>query len=88
VTQFLVEVFAPRLTAVDLAEAEERARAAAERVSRKDVSVSYLRATYVPEDETCFYLFEAPSAELVARASAVAGLGDGRIVEALERRGP
>jgi len=84
VTRFLVEVFAPRLAAVDLAAAEERARAAAERVSGKNVAVRYLRATYVPEDETCFYLFEAPSAEFVAQASVVAGLGDGRIVEALE----
>lgn len=84
-TRFLVEVFTPRLAAVDLAATEERARAAAERVSRKDVAVRYLRATYVPEDETCFFLFDAPSAELVAQASAVAGLVDGRIVEALER---
>ena len=84
-TRFLVEVFAPRLAAVDLAAAEERARAAAERVSGKDVAVRYLRATYVPEDETCFYLFDAPSAQLVAQATADAGLGDGRIVEALER---
>jgi len=88
VTRFLVEVFTPRLGAGDLAAAEERARAAAERVSCKDIAVRYLRATYVPEDQTCFYLFEAPSAELVAQTTAVAGLGDGRIVEALERRAP
>ena len=87
-TRFLVEVFTPRLAAADLAATEERARTAAKQVSRKDLAVRYLRATYVPADETCFYLFDAPSAELVAQASAVAGLGDARIVEALERRRP
>ena len=40
-----------------------------------------MRATYVPEDETCFHDFEAPSAGAVAEASRLAGLGEGRIVE-------
>jgi hypothetical protein len=73
VPRFLVEVFAPSLGVGDLAAAEERARAAATRVSGRNAAVRYLRATYVPEDETCFHVFEAPSAELVAQASALAG---------------
>jgi hypothetical protein len=86
VTQFLLEVFAPRSRAGELAATEERARAAAKRVSEgSEAGVRFLRAIYVPEDETCFYVFEAPSAQLVAQASAVAGLGDGRIVEAFEK---
>lgn len=80
--QFLVEVFVAGSNAGELAASERRARAAARRVSRNDGVVRYVRATYVPEDETCFYLFEAPAAELVASASALARLGDGRIVEA------
>jgi hypothetical protein len=84
VPRFLVEVFAPRLGVGDLAAAEERARAAATSVSRRNAAVRYLHATYVPEDETCFHVFEAPSAELVAQASALAGFGGGRIVQALE----
>jgi hypothetical protein len=85
VTQFLLEVFAPRSRAGDFAAKEKRARAAAKRVSGSEAGVRYLRAIYVPEDETCFYVFEAPSAQLVAQAGAVAGLGDGSIVEAFER---
>ncbi len=77
-TQFLVEVFAPRSRARELAAAERRARRAAGRVSRNDNPVRYVRATYVPEDETCFYVFDAPSADVVARVGALAGLGDGR----------
>jgi hypothetical protein len=87
VKQFLVEVFAPRARAADLASAERRARDAAERVSAADTAVRYVRATYVPEDETCFYVFEAASADLVARASALAELGEGRIVEARTTEG-
>jgi uncharacterized protein DUF4242 len=86
VKQFLVEVFAPRSQADELSAVEGRARAATKRVSRDDAGVRYLRAIYVPEDETCFYVFEASSADLVAQASALAGLGAGRIVEACRPR--
>jgi hypothetical protein len=82
VKQFLVEVFVPRSRAGDLAAAEKRVLEAARRLSRKGRDLRYVRAIYVPDDETCFYTFEASSAELVAQASASAGLRDGRIVEA------
>ena len=85
--QFLVEVFAPRARAADLASANRRASDAAERVSATDTAVRYVRATYVPEDETCFYVFEAASADLVARVTTLADLGDGRIVEARTTEG-
>jgi hypothetical protein len=88
VKQFLVEVFAPRSQAGELRRVEERARAATRRVSHAAAGVRYLRAIYVPEDETCFYVFEAPSADLVAEASALAGLSDSRIVETLEGSAP
>jgi hypothetical protein len=80
--QFLVEVFVPRSQTDALATAEERAREAASRLSDSLAEIRYVRTTYVPEDETCFYAFEAASAELVAKASRLAGLGEGRIVEA------
>jgi uncharacterized protein DUF4242 len=86
VNQFLVEVFSPNLCAGDLAAIEGRARAAADRVSEAQDEVRYVRAIYVPEDETCFYIFRAPSADLVKEASALAGFRDGRIVEAHEGR--
>jgi len=86
VNQFLVEVFSPNLGAGELAAIEGRARAAADRVSGAHDEVRYLRAIYVPEDETCFYIFRAPSADLVKQASALAGFRDGRIVEAHEGR--
>jgi hypothetical protein len=83
VKQFLVEVFVPRSQAGELAAAKAQVRAATTRVSRGDRDIRYVRAIYVPEDETCFYVFDASSADLVAQVSGLAGLRDGRIVETL-----
>jgi hypothetical protein len=44
--------------------------------------VRYVRAIFVPEDETCFHLFEAASPDAVYAASERAGLSAQRIVEA------
>jgi hypothetical protein len=82
VKQFLVEVFVPRSRVGELAAAEERVVQATRRLSGKGRDLRYVRAIYVPDDETCFYTFEASSADLVAQASASAGIRDGRIVEA------
>jgi hypothetical protein len=79
--QFFFEVFVPRSQAGALTAAEQRASEAAEALSGSG-EIRYVRATYVPEDETCFHVFEAASAALVAEASRLAGLGEGRIVEA------
>lgn len=43
--------------------------------------VSYRHSTYVPADETCFCLFEAPSAQAVEAANARARLPFERVVE-------
>lgn len=78
--QFLVEVFTPRASAGELATAERRARLAARRLSN---TVRYVRATYVPEDEICFYVFDARSARDAAHAAQRAGLDPIRVVEAV-----
>jgi SAM-dependent methyltransferase len=43
-------------------------------LSREGRAVRYLRSIFVPEDETCFLLYEADSADLVTEAVARAGL--------------
>jgi hypothetical protein len=80
--QFVLEVFVSRSNGRELVRAERRLTAAAGRVSRNGTPVRYLRATYVPEDETCFHVLEADSADLVARVSKLAALDGGRILEA------
>jgi hypothetical protein len=83
VTQFLVEVFTPRSSAEGLATAERRAGSAARRLSGADVAVRYGRATYIPEDEICFFVFDAPSRGHAALVARRAGLEAIRVVEAV-----
>jgi len=63
-----------------LADAQRRARRSAE----VGEGVRYVRTTYLPHDETCFHLFEAPSSELLGTAMQLASLQYERIVEAVE----
>lgn len=43
----------------------------------------YVRSVFVPEDETCFYLYEAASPDVVREAARCAGLGVERVTEAV-----
>jgi hypothetical protein len=45
-----------------------------------------VRAIFVPEDETCFFLWEGCSAEAVREAARRAGLGFERVTQALDER--
>jgi hypothetical protein len=81
--QFLVEVFTPRAAVCELASAERRAAAAATQLSGADVAVRYVRATYIPDDEICFFVFDAPSGRDAALAAQRAGLDPIRVVEAV-----
>jgi hypothetical protein len=82
VTQFLVEVFTPRASAGKLAAAERRAKLAARR-SGTDGELRFVRATYIPEDEICFFVFDAPSGREAALVAQRAGLEPIRVVEAV-----
>jgi len=81
--EYLVEVYAPRWSATGLLPelGEQLARAAAD-VSRGGRRVSYLQAILVPEDETCFLLYEASSPTAVADAAGAASVAFERIVAA------
>jgi hypothetical protein len=83
VKQFFVEVFTARATAGKLAHAERRATSAARRLSSADREVQFVRATYIPEDEICFFIFDAPSGHDAALAARRAGLEPIRVVEAV-----
>lgn len=62
----------------------ELARSAAEERTRWGTQVRYLRSVFIPEDETCLLLYEAPSAEAVREAARGAGLQFERVLEAVE----
>ena len=51
---------------------------------REGTQVRYVRTTFLPDDETCFHVFEAVSEEVVAEVFRRAGIVSGRIVSAVE----
>ncbi len=85
---YLVEVYLPQSRADEARATGRRARAAAEQLSREGVPIRYVRTTFLPDDETCFHLFEAASAEVVEEASSRAELGRARVVLAIEASRP
>ena len=81
---YLVEVYLPRSHGPEASAAGARARAAAEQLSREGSQIRYVRTTFLPDDETCFHLFEAASAEVVEAAADRAELGRARVTSAVE----
>lgn len=65
---FTVEVACPDEGWSRLPHLTAQARHASEELEREGVSVRFLRSIFVPEDETCFYLYRADSAEVVSEA--------------------
>ena len=84
--EFLVEIYASRTDAAAVERSAIRAQRAAEELTREGTPVRYLRSIFVPEDETCFLLYEARSAEAVRDALRRASLPAGRVGEAVGSR--
>ena len=80
---YLVETYLARGQAGERAKRERRARSAAEELTRDLKRVRFEHSIHVPEDEICFYVFDAPSAREAARAAQHAGLDPLRVVEAV-----
>ena len=80
---YLVETYLARGRTHERAEHERRARTAAAELTRGETRVSFDRSIHVPEDEICFYVFEAPSARQAAYVAERAGLDPIRVVEAI-----
>jgi hypothetical protein len=59
----------------------ERVSKIAEQVTREGRQVRLVRTIVVPEEETCFYLFQAQTAEVVREAATRAGLHFEHVVE-------
>jgi hypothetical protein len=81
--EYLVEVYVPRNGVAEVREAAARARASVQQLSDEGMSVRYVRAIFVPEDETCFHVFEASTSEAVHTASARAAFRAQRIVQSV-----
>jgi hypothetical protein len=83
VPEFVVELYVARDDGAGVEHGAERARLAAEELTLEGTPVRYVRSLFVPEDETCFYLYEAPSADAVREAARRAELPFDRVTEAV-----
>jgi hypothetical protein len=83
VPSYLAETFLARGDAGERVARERRARSAADELTREGTRVRFDRSIHVPDDEICFFVFDAPSAREVALAAQRAGLEPLRVVEAI-----
>jgi uncharacterized protein DUF4242 len=79
--EFVVELYVARTDATAIRAAARRARLAAQELTVLGTPVRYLRSIFIPEDETCFLLYEAASHDAVRVAVARAHLPSERIAE-------
>lgn len=82
--EFLLELYVSRSDRGAVIDGAGRAGLAAQRLRRDGASVKYLRSIFVPDDETCFLVYEARSADDVRRAASLAGLPAAHVLEVLE----
>ena len=80
---YLIETYVSRGKPGEQAALEQRARAAADELTRERTVVRFERAIHIPEDETCFFVFDAPSAREAMLAAERARLEPIRVVEAV-----
>ena len=80
---YLVETYLARGAAGARAARERRARSAAEELTREGTRVSFDGSIHVPEDEICFFTFDAPSGREAALVAQRAELNPLRVVRAV-----
>jgi hypothetical protein len=81
VPSYLVETYLARGHAGERTARERRARSSAAELTRENVPVSFERSIHLPEDELCFFVFDAPSGSNAALVAQRAGLDAIRVVE-------
>ena len=84
--EFLVEFYLSRTDRAATQAGADRACLAAEELTRRGTPVRYLSSIFVPEDETCFHLYEAVSADAIREVAQRAELSFERVLEAIPSR--
>ena len=80
---YLVETFLARGATGERRTRENRARSVAEELARAGTRIRFDRSIHVPEDEICFFVFDAPSSREAALVAEQAALDPIRVVEAV-----
>jgi hypothetical protein len=83
VPSYLVETYLARGLPGERASRERRARSAAEELTRERVGIRFERSIHLPEDELCFFVFDARTGRDAVLAAERAGLDPLRVVEAV-----
>jgi hypothetical protein len=83
VPSYLVETYLARGHAGERSARERRARLAAQELTQERTRVRFERSIHVPEDEICFFVFDAGSGSEAALAAQRAELDPFRVVEAI-----
>jgi hypothetical protein len=86
VPSYLVETYLARGRAGERAARERRARSAAGEMTKGKTRVRFDRSIHIPEDEICFFVFDAPSGRDAALVAQRAELDPIRVVEAVSSR--
>ncbi len=83
VFDYLVEVYVSRSSVTSAEQGSADVLRAAEQLTREGKQVRFVRSILVPEDETCFYFFEAQTRDTVCEAASRAGLKFERVLRAV-----
>ena len=81
---YMVERDLPGVKMEQLAAAQKRAIEAGKELTAEGKEVRYIRSTFVPGQNKCMCLFEAPNPENVREANERAQISFTRIVEAMD----
>jgi hypothetical protein len=86
--EFLVELYLSRADTDGPVRESQRTRLAAAALTAEGRPVRLVRTIFVPEDETCFLLVEADTAEAVREAATRAALPYERVLATADRMHP
>lgn len=87
-SEFVIELYVSRTDAAEAERSAARTRRAAEEMAREGIPVHLVHSIFMPEDETCLLLVEAPSGEAAREMARRAELAFERIARATDDRGP